>query len=88
MKHKENSPTPEKERRKEHDISLQLNIDEMAEDLYSPLQPYAEDLIGIQALKETENTSFKCVLCNNEISSASILQSHIDFKHNSNIPHT
>ena len=88
MKDKETSPTPEKERRKEHDISLQINIDEMAEALYSPPQPFAEDLTGIHVIKETENTSFKCEQCNNESSSASILQSHIDFKHNSNVPHT
>ena len=86
-KHKENSPTPEKERRKEQDISLQMNIDEMAEALYSPPQPNAEDLTGIQVVKETENTSFQCEQCNNESSSASIIQSHIDFKHNSNVPH-
>ena len=87
-KHKENSPTPEKERRKEHDISLQMNINEMAEALNSPPQPYNEDLTCIQVVKETENTSFKCEQCDYKISSASIVQSHIYFTHNSNNPHT
>ena len=35
MKHNKYSPTPEKEMRKEHDRSLQMIIDAMAEALYS-----------------------------------------------------
>ena len=49
-KHKENiPPTPEKERSKVHDSSLQLlmTVDERAEALYSPPQPHDEDITQI-----------------------------------------
>ena len=51
MKHKENIPTPEKERTKGDESLTQITIDEMAKALYCLPQPQAEGLGGIEVIQ-------------------------------------
>ena len=70
-KHKENIPTPEKERWIDHDRSLQIKmtLDERAEALYSPPQPEDKDLNQIP-----NNLKLECDLCGHKSESSAALK--------------
>ena len=74
MKHKENIPTPEKERTKDGESSPQMTIDEMAKALYCPPQPR---LAGIEVVK------LKCEYwtCQYHTENTEDLERHIKVEH-------
>ena len=70
-KHKENIPTPKKERCIDHDSSLQIKmtLGERAEALYS--QPEDKDLNQIH-----NNLKFKCDFCGHKSESSAAFKGH------------
>ena len=77
-KHKKIIPTPEKEREREHDTSLQLlvNLEERAEALFCPPPPVDTDLTYT-----SNSQQLNCEHCKHESNSEAALNGHKYLKH-------